>query len=100
MKIISVLVLLPFICFSQKYERNFYDYEKLKLDTLSVCDEEVLQSLENAFVLLQENNSNEALKIAKIEFEKSNNCPQVFEIYGYSLFRNGQWFQGVELLDN
>lgn len=94
-----ILTILPFIGFSQTYKRNFYEYEKLKIDTISNCNEEILLNLEKSFVFLQENNSNNAVKIARQEYEKSKNCPQVFEVYGYSLFRSGEWFEGIEILE-
>ena len=50
-----ILTILPFIGFSQTYKRNFYEYEKLKIDTISNCNEEILQNLEKSFVFLQEN---------------------------------------------
>jgi len=98
-KFIIVLTFLPFICLAQDYKRNIFDYENLKLDTISVCDEDVLQILEKSFIALEENNSKNAVKIAKQEFDKDQNCPEIFEVYGYSLFRSGEWFEGIEIVE-
>jgi tetratricopeptide (TPR) repeat protein len=98
-RFLIILAILPFIVYSQTYKRNIFEYEKLKIDTISNCNKEVLENLEKSFVALQENNSNYAVKIAKQEYEKIKNCPQVFEVYGYSLFRSGEWFDGIEILE-
>lgn len=98
-KYLLILTILPLIGFSQTYKRTFFEYEKLKIDSVSICNEEVLLNLEKSFVALQENNSNNSVKIAKQEYDNNKNCPEVFEVYGYSLFRSGEWFEGIEIIE-
>lgn len=98
-KIICILIAIPFLTFSQEYKRTVYNYETLKLDTLSICEDSVIKDLENSFIALQENNSKKAVNISKQLYEK-NNCPQVYEVYGYSLFRSGDWFEGLKIIES
>lgn len=97
--IITLLMLSSFVCFSQTYTRRTFDYEKFKIDTSATCGEETLKNMENSLVALQENDSKNAVAIAKKEFDKNKNCPQVFDIYAYSLFRSGEWFEGIEIIE-
>lgn len=99
-KILILLTLFPLTTFSQDLKRNNLDYENLKLDTQSVCNQNDLQNIEKSFIAIQENNSNNAIKIAKSIYDNNKNCPQVFEAYGYSLFRSGEWFEGIEVIEN
>lgn len=98
-KHLLILTILPLIGFSQTYKRNIFEYEKLKIDSVSNCKDEVLHNLEKSFVALQENNSKYAVKIAKQEYDKNQNCPEIFEVYAYSLFRSGEWFEGIEIIE-
>ncbi len=99
-KLILILIILPTLCFSQNYKRNTFEYNKLKIDTVSVCDNDVLTNLEKSFIALQENNSKEAVKLAKMVYNQNKNCPQIFEVYGYSLFRSGEWFEGIVIIES
>lgn len=98
-KLIIILTLISTISYSQEFKRQTFDYDKLKFDTISVCDKSILNELEKSFNALQKNNSNEAVKISKSIYNQNKNCPQIFEIYGYSLFRSGEWFEGVEIIE-
>lgn len=64
------------------------------------CDSATEISLDLAYQLLEQNQSKAALNITQHLFEEKKDCPAVFEYHGYSLFRTGEWLQGVQLLDS
>lgn len=99
-RLILTLLFIVTNTYSQEYKRNSFDYEKLKMDTIAVCDDSVLTELTKSFKALDENNSKEAVRIAKAIYIQNTNCPQVFEVYGYSVFRSGEWFEGIEIIEN
>ena len=94
-----LLLLLSTSSFAQTLIRKNFDYSKLKIDTISKCDEKILAKLESALNSIEENNSSTAIIISKSIYESNKNCPQIFEVYGYSQFRNGQWFEGIEIIE-
>ncbi len=100
MKILIILIILPILVFSQKLKRNTFEYEKLTTENFIECDESIKRELEASFIAIQENNSAEAVKIAKKMYDNNNDCFQVYETYSYSLFRNGKWFEGIEIIEN
>jgi len=56
-------------------------------------------TLENSFVAIQQNNSAAAVENAKNIYDLNKDCFSIFEAYGYSLFRNGKWFEGLEIIE-
>lgn len=98
-KILIILTILPFLVFSQKLKRNTFEYEKLKTEKFVECDENLKKELELSFIAIQENKSAEAVKIAKKTYNNNKDCYQVFEAYGYALFRSGEWFEGIEIIE-
>lgn len=94
------LLLLSTTSFAQTLTRKNYDYSKLKFDTISKCDEKIIAKLESALNSIAENNSSTAVNISKRIYQSNKNCPQIFDVYGYSQFRNGQWFEGIEIIEN
>lgn len=101
MKLKLLLLFLSFslLCFSQKLQRNVFEYEKLKSDNFVTCDETVNKEQEIIVTKLEENNSTSAVALSKKLYENKNNCFGTFEIYGYSLFRNGQWFEAIDIIE-
>ncbi len=95
-----LFLLLPFVIFSQKLQRNVFEYEKLKSDNFIVCDETTNKQLESALLKISENNSTSAVAISKKIFDTNNNCFGTFETYGFALFRNGQWFEGIQIIED
>ena len=63
------------------------------------CDDDVLQSLRGCMELLQGNNSKAAVDASAKLFEKHQQCPQSYETYAICLFRSGDWFKGIEILE-
>lgn len=98
-KIVLILIILPSMAFSQNYKRKVFDYDKLGIDTISRCDQRTLENLRTSLVAVQENRSKDAVRVAKKEYAMGRNCPQVFEGYGNSLFRSGDWFGGIEVIE-
>lgn len=93
------LLILPLLTFSQKLQRNVFQYEKLKSDHFTQCDEIVTKELEKAILSIQENNSPNAVAISKKIYENKKDCFLAFDTYGYSLFRSGEWFEGIEIIE-
>lgn len=98
-KISFALIFITFLAFSQKLERNVFQYDQLKKDTYLKCDENINKELESSYLKIQENNSADALKIAKQLYDKNNDCFEIFDAYGYALFRSGEWFEGIAIIE-
>lgn len=93
-------LLLPFLIFSQNLQRNVFEYPKLKSDNFIVCDETTNKELESVLQKIGENNSTAAVEICKKIFDTKNDCFGTFETYGFALFRNGQWFEGIKIIED
>ncbi len=96
---IIILTLIPFLSFSQKYKRNTFKYEKLKSENFAECDDSTNSILEKSFIAIEQNNSRFAVDNSKGIYDNKKDCYQVFEVYGYSLFKNGNWFEGLEIIE-
>lgn len=94
------LLLVTTAASAQTLERRRFDYKQLEKETYPACDTSAELQLDNAFTLLQQNNSKSALSITKQLMDDKHDCPAVFEYYGYSLFRTGEWMAGVQILDS
>lgn len=92
-------MLLSFLTFSQKLERNVFQYNQLEKDTYLKCDENINKELESSYIKIQENSSADAVKIAKRLYDKNNDCFEIFDAYGYALFRSGEWFEGIDIIE-
>jgi tetratricopeptide (TPR) repeat protein len=92
-------MLLSFLTFSQKLERNIFQYNQLEKDTYSKCDENINKELESSYIKIQENRSADAVKITKQLYDKNNDCFEIFDAYGYALFRSGEWFEGIDIIE-
>lgn len=96
---LTFFAILPLLSMSQEFTRNTFDYESLESENFPECDEKTILNLENSFVAISQNNSAAAVENAKNVYDVNKNCPQVFEVYGFSLFRNGKWFEGLEIIE-
>lgn len=83
---------------SQEFKRKSFDYEKLAKEYTS-CNNDILIELDKAMTAVQEYNSAKAVKLSKATFEKNKNCPEIYETYGFSLFRSGEWLEGVDIVE-
>lgn len=99
LKLFLILLILPLLTFSQKLQRKVFDYEKLKSENFTECNEIITKELETALLSIQENNSTNAVTLSKKIYDSKNDCFQIFDTYGYSLFRSGEWFEGIEVIE-
>lgn len=99
LKLFLILLILPLLTFSQKLQRKVFDYEKLKSENFTECNEIITKELETALLSIQENNSANAVILSKKIYDSKNDCFQIFDTYGYSLFRSGEWFEGIEVIE-
>jgi hypothetical protein len=98
--LLFVLALLPALLFSQKLTRKVFDYDKLISENFVACDENTIKELGNSFIAIEQNDSKEAVSISKKIYDTKKDCYQVFEVYGFSLFRSGEWFQAIEIIES
>jgi hypothetical protein len=96
--LLLILISVPTIFFGQQLSRKVLDYEKLKIVEV-YCDSSTIIDLERAMVAINEYQSERGVEISKSIFDKNQFCPQIFEVYAYSLFRNGKWFEGIDILE-
>jgi len=96
--LLLILISVPTIFFGQQLSRKILDYEKLKIVEV-YCDSSTIIDLERAMVAINEYQSERGVEISKSIFDKNQSCPQIFEVYAYSLFRNGKWFEGIDILE-
>ena len=86
------------IFFGQQLSRKIFDYESLKIKEV-YCDSATLVILDKAITAMDEYQSELAVEISKSIFDKNQSCQQVYEVYGTSLFRNGKWFEGIDIIE-
>ncbi|MBL7936192.1 MAG: hypothetical protein JNM51_10350 [Bacteroidia bacterium] len=96
--LLLILISVPTIFFGQQLSRKILDYEKLKIVEV-YCDSSTIIDLERAMVAIDGYQSERGVEISKSIFDKNQSCPQIFEVYAYSLFRNGKWFEGIDILE-
>lgn len=100
LKVSFVFILCSFLAFSQKYERVVFQYDQLEKESYPKCDGNLLKEVETVYTSVQENNSTEAVKIAKQLYDDNTECPEICEAYAYALFRSGEWFEGIDIIEN
>lgn len=99
LKLLPLFLSFPLFLFSQKFQRNIFEYEKLKSDHFAECDNNTSKELQNILVKIEKNKSSSAVSISQKLYENKNDCFGIFEIYGYSLFRNGKWLEGIDIIE-
>ncbi|MES2575225.1 MAG: hypothetical protein V4572_09790 [Bacteroidota bacterium] len=97
--VLVILIFIPFITFSQTFTRKIFDYKNLEKD-YPKCTDNILKELNNSVQFLEQNNSEKAVELAKKVFEENKGCPEIYQNYGYCLFRNGQLIEGVNIIEN
>ncbi|MFN6943934.1 MAG: tetratricopeptide repeat protein [Cytophagaceae bacterium] len=85
--------------FSQDFERKAYNYDTLTLSESPGCDDQQFDLLQQVYSKLEEGKSKQAVILAKKFYQGEGSCIYMHEAYGWSLFRSGEWLQGVEVLD-
>jgi tetratricopeptide (TPR) repeat protein len=97
-RLLLAALILPVTAYSQEFKRKVFDYEKLTKEYVT-CNDDILKALEEAMLAVEEYNSAKAVKLSKVSFDKNNNCPDVYLTYGYSLFRSGEWLDGLDIVE-
>lgn len=98
-KITILLTILPFLSFSQEFTRKTFEYEKLKSENFESCSDKINKDLEKSLIAIKQNNSKLAVNNAINIYNISKDCYQIYDVYAYSLFRNGKWFEGIEIIE-
>jgi tetratricopeptide (TPR) repeat protein len=96
----ALVIFFPVLINAQKFQRRDFDYEKLKKDSFVNCNEKVTADLDKSIMAIQANNSAKAVKNAKEIYEINKECPEIYGTYALSLFRSGEWFDAVDILEN
>jgi len=96
---LAILAVFPFVSLSQEFKRNTFNYDSLPSENFPSCDDKVIDVLAQSFDAVDQNNSTFAVENAKKVFDVNKGCYSIYETYGYSLFRNGKWLEGVEILE-
>ncbi|GEM_PF-2022883 len=99
LKILFLILALPSLTYSQKLNRNVFVYDKLNTENFVECDENLKKELESSLIAIQENNSSDAVEIAQKIYDVDKGCYQIYEVYGTALFRSGQWFEGIDIIE-
>ncbi|MFI5203088.1 MAG: tetratricopeptide repeat protein [Flavobacteriales bacterium] len=94
-----VFIAVSFSSNAQKFKRKQMEYDKMKDVVAKTCDTATLIVLSNALTELDNNQSDAAVELSFKSFKKNDDCPEAYQVYGWSLFRNGKWFDGVDVVE-
>lgn len=84
---------------AQSFKRKKFDYSKMQNENISNCDTDVLNELQSALIQIEQLQSEQAVLASEKIFQKTQQCPQIYEVYGWSLFRNGKWLEGLDIIE-
>jgi len=101
MKITIALILIasPSLLFSQEFKRNSFEYEKINSEKFAHCDDSISLIIEESYVAIEQNKSSFAVTNSENLYNNNKSCYEIFDIYGFSLFRNGKWLEGIEIIE-
>lgn len=88
-----------FFSYGQKFKRVTFNYEKLKTENFGGCEDSINLLLDKSYTEIQQNNSAAAVKSAQSVYDRKKDCYEVYDATGYALFRNGQWLEGVDIIE-
>lgn len=94
-----LFIILPFLSISQKFSRNTFEYTELQSENFEVCDDNINLNLEKSLTAIKQNSSKFAVTNAEDIYKVNKECYAVYDVYGYALFRNGKWFEGLEIIE-
>lgn len=98
-KLLFLLTILPIWSNAQEFKRKNFEYNPTKIDTISDCTATVNGKLDEAYNALEQNKSSDALSILQSLSPGSTDCPEYYEVKGFSIFRNGDWLKGIETIE-
>jgi hypothetical protein len=96
--LLSILIVQSTIFLGQNLNRKNFDYESLKIKEV-YCDSITIVDLDRAIVAVDDYRSGLAVEISKSIFDRNQSCQEIFEVYGTCLFRNGKWFEGIDIIE-
>lgn len=85
---------------SQTFTRKQFDYSKIEEKNYTDCDTATLMELELALQQIDNLQSKQSAITAQKVFDKNTTCPQVYEVYAWSLFRSGEWEKSIEIVES
>ena len=94
-----LFIILPFLSISQKFSRNTFEYTELQSENFEVCDDNINLNLEKSLTAIKQNSSKFAVTNAADIYKDNKECYAVYDVYGYALFRNGKWFEGLDIIE-
>lgn len=93
------LLIFPFLGFSQQqFKRKKFDY-KIPDHNFIHCNDSLAVLTDNAMIAIEQRQSFKAVDLSKTLYNQNKSCPEIFDTYGYSLFRNGQWMEGIAIIE-
>lgn len=97
--ILLFIAALPQLVGAQDFTRKTFNYDSLPSEDFTSCNDGLLAELEYCFQAISNNNSDLAVQKSKPLFEANKDCYQSYEVYGFSLFRNGKWYEGLDIIE-
>ncbi len=84
---------------AQEYKRNTFDYVNLASENFPECNDDTYETLDKSLQAIQQNQSKFAVSNSEQVYNSNKDCFAVYDVYGYSLFRNGKWFEGLQIIE-
>lgn len=84
---------------AQTFTRRTFDYRSLEKNT-AACTDAIRLDLDAALTAIQQNNSAQAVSLSKSVYDADKSCPDIYAVYGESLFRNGRLLEGIGIIDD
>jgi tetratricopeptide (TPR) repeat protein len=97
---ILILCLISHFAFGQDFERKIFDYNQMPDTDTTVCHDAIIERLNKVLGLIESLQSEKSAELAKEIFEKSEKCPQLYEVYSWALFRSGKWMESISIIDS
>lgn len=98
-KLTLLIAFLPILSFSQELKRTTFDYDKLNSENFPNCNDSINQVLNISLIAIDENKSEFAIKNASELYALRKDCYEIYDVYAYALFRNGKWFEGIDIIE-
>jgi tetratricopeptide (TPR) repeat protein len=94
-----IFVAINLLANAQTFTRRTFDYTTLEKNSAG-CNQEMLHKLNDALIAISQNNSGQAVTVSKSIYDNDKSCPDIYEVYGESLFRNGQLLEGIGVIED
>ena len=97
--LIAFLFLLAPGAFGEEFTRTRFEYETMPKKPYQGCDYAELRSIRLALRQVEQLESKQGVATSKGIFLSTKKCPEVFDAYAWSLFRSGEWLEGINMID-